>query len=147
VLFAILFACAAVGPSMADGPGSNVRADGIVVVTHLDIIPTFVDQARPVLDDFVADSRSDPGVVVFKMISWTPTTNHFQLIEVFESQKAFDAHVSAAHTIAFRHDIQAFIGAPYDERIYAFTNHPARSNRRRGRIGLTGASTPPPFVR
>ena len=71
---AILFACAVAGPAAADGPGSNVRANGVVVVTHLDIIPTFVDQARPVLDEFVADSRNDPGVVVFKMISWTPTT-------------------------------------------------------------------------
>ena len=120
--FAVLFACAVAGPAMADGPGSNVRANGVVVVTHLDIIPTFVDQARPVLDDFVADSRNDPGVVVFKMISWTPTTNHFQLIEVWENQKAFDAHVSAAHTIAFRRDIQQFIGAPYDERLYGYTN-------------------------
>ena len=31
--------------------------------------------------------------------------------------------MSAPHTIAFRRDIQAFIGAPYDERVYAFTNH------------------------
>ena len=120
---AILLACAAVGPAMADGPGSNVRANGIVVVTHLDIIPPFVPQAFPVLLDFVEDSRNDPGVVVFKMVSWEPTTNHFQLIEVFESQRAFDAHVSAPHTIQFRRDIQQFIGAPYDERLYQFTNH------------------------
>jgi quinol monooxygenase YgiN len=101
----------------------NVRADGIVVVTHLDIIPQFAPLAFPLLVDFVEDSRNDPGVVVFKMISWEPTTNHFQLIEVFESQKAFDAHVSAAHTIQFRRDIQQYIGAPYDERLYQFTNH------------------------
>ncbi len=122
-LFAAIVTCLAVGPALADGPGSNVRADGVVIVTHLDIIPPFVDQALPVLLAFVQDSQNDPGVVVFKMISWTPTTNHFQLIEVFESQKAFDAHVSADHTIAFRRDIQAFIGAPYDERLYRFTNH------------------------
>jgi len=61
--------------------------------------------------------------VVFKMISWTPTTNHFQLIEVFENERAFEAHASAAHTIAFRRDIQQFIGAPYDDRVYSFTNH------------------------
>ena len=36
---AAFVACVAVGPAMADGPGSNVRANGIVVVTHLDIIP------------------------------------------------------------------------------------------------------------
>jgi len=122
-LFAGFLACVVVGAAAADGPGSNVRANGVVVVTHLDIIPTFVDQAFPILVDFVQDSRNDPGVVVFKMISWTPTTNHFQLIEVYENEKAFEAHVSAAHTIAFRHDIQAFIGAPYDDRVYGYTNH------------------------
>ena len=46
-----------------------------------------------------------------------------QPIEVFENQKAFDAHVSAAHTIQFRRDIHQYIGAPYDERLYRFTNH------------------------
>ena len=64
---ATLVACVAVGPAMADGPGSNVRANSIVVVTHLDIIGPFVDQAFPVLVDFVEDSRNDAGVVVF---SW-----------------------------------------------------------------------------
>src|SRR5215470_2360399 len=113
--FAIAVACAVAGPAWAEGPGSNVRANGVVVVTHLDIIPTFTDLARPVLDEFVAASRNDPGVVVFKMISWTPTTNHFQLIEVYESDKAFDAHVAAEHTIQFRKNIQQYIGAPYDE--------------------------------
>ena len=122
-LFTGFLACVVVAAAAADGPGSNVRANGVVVVTHLDIIPTFVDQALPVLVDFVQDSRNDPGVVVFKMISWTPTTNHFQLIEVYENEKAYDAHVSAPHTIAFRHDIQAFIGAPYDDRVYGYTNH------------------------
>jgi len=117
MLLAVLFAGVTAGSAMAGGP------NGVVVVTHLDIIPTFVDQAVPVLNEFVQDSRNDPGVVVFKMISWTPTTNHFQLIEVFENERAFEAHASAAHTIAFRRDIQQFIGAPYDDRVYSFTNH------------------------
>ena len=122
-VLALAIAGLAATPALADGPGSNVRANGIVVVTHLDIIPNFVDQAFPLLVDFVNDSRNDPGVVVFKMISWTPTGNHFQLIEVFENQRAFDAHASAAHTIQFRKDLQPFIGAPYDDRVYQFTNH------------------------
>jgi quinol monooxygenase YgiN len=111
---ALIFTCAAVGTAMADE---------VIVVTHLDIIPAFVDQALPVLLDFVGDSRNDPGVVVFKMISWPPTTNHFQLVGVFESPKAFDAHISAEHTIAFRRDIQAFIVAPYDDRLYRFVKN------------------------
>jgi quinol monooxygenase YgiN len=94
----------------------------IFVITHVDIDPQFVDQALPVLDTFVSDSASDPGVQTFALLSQAGTTNHFQLIEVFANRQAFNAHVSAQHTVDFRNDIQPFIGAPYDERLYHFAN-------------------------
>jgi hypothetical protein len=43
-------------PAQSDGFG------GVVVVTHIDIIPNFVDPAERLLKQFVADSRNDPGV-------------------------------------------------------------------------------------
>jgi quinol monooxygenase YgiN len=98
----------------------------IFVITHVDIDPQFVappnDVANPVLDTFVSDSLSDPGVQTFALISQAGTTNHFQLIEVFANRQAFNAHVSAQHTLDFRNDIQPFIGAPYDERLYHFAD-------------------------
>jgi quinol monooxygenase YgiN len=94
----------------------------IFVITHVDVDPQFVDQALPVLDTLVSDSASDPGVQTFALLSQSPTPNHFQLVEVFANQQAFDAHVSAQHTVNFRNDIQPFIGAPYDERLYHFAN-------------------------
>ena len=94
----------------------------IFVITHVDIDPQFVDQALPVLDTFVSDSASDSGVQTFALLSQAGTTNHFQLIEVFANRQAFNAHVSAQHTLDFRNDIQPFIGAPYDERLYHFAN-------------------------
>jgi len=95
----------------------------IFVITHVDIDPQFVPEpAVPVLDTFVSDSLSDPGVQTFALLSQAGTTNHFQLIEVFANQQAFDAHVSAQHTLDFRTDIQPFIGAPYDERLYQFAD-------------------------
>ena len=94
----------------------------IFVITHVDIEPQSVAQALPVLDTFVSDSASDPGVQTFALLSQSPTTNHFQLIEVFANQQAFDAHVSAQHTLDVRNDLQPFIGAPYDERLYQFAN-------------------------
>ena len=103
-------------------PRSRDAKSRIFVITHVDIDPQFVDQARPLLDTFVSDSASDRGVQTFALLSQTPTTNHFQLIEAFANQKAFDAHVSAQHTLDFRNDIQPFIGAPYDERLYQFAN-------------------------
>jgi quinol monooxygenase YgiN len=101
--------------------GAEARSNDfgeVVVITHIDIIPDFVNQAEPLLKQFVTDSRNDPGVSYFTLITWDPTTNHFQLIEVFQNMRAFNAHVSADHTVQFRHDIQPFIGAPYDERLY-----------------------------
>jgi quinol monooxygenase YgiN len=94
----------------------------IFVITHVDVDPQFVGQALPVLDTFVSDSAGDPGVQTFALLSQSPTTNHFQLIEVFANQRDFDAHVSAQHTLDFRNDLQPFIGAPYDERLYQFPN-------------------------
>jgi quinol monooxygenase YgiN len=95
----------------------------IFVITHVDIDPQFVpDPAVPVLDTFVSDSASDPGVQTFALLSQAGTTNHFQLIEVFANRQAFNAHVSAQHTLDFRNDIQPFLGAPYDERLYHVGN-------------------------
>jgi quinol monooxygenase YgiN len=110
---AVLSSLAAAPANAGDGSGQ------ILVVTHLDIIPDFVSQAEPLIKQFVRDSRKDPGVKSFIVITWTPTTNHFQLIERFANQQAFDAHVSQQHTVKFRDDLQGFIGAPYDERLYS----------------------------
>ena len=99
---------------------SHAAARQIFVITHVDIIPTFLDQAKPFLLQFVADSAGDSGVQTFAVLSWDGITNHFQLIEVFANQQAFDAHVSAQHTVNFRNSLQPFIGAPLDERLYQF---------------------------
>jgi quinol monooxygenase YgiN len=103
-------------------PSGHASSNQIFVITHVDVDPQFVGQALPVLDTFVSDSASDPGVETFALLSQSPTANHFQLVEVFAGQHAFDAHVSAQHTVDFRTALLPFIGAPYDERLCHFTN-------------------------
>jgi quinol monooxygenase YgiN len=102
--------------------GGRAHGGEIEVVTHIDIIPTFLDQARPLILQFVADSAHDRGVKEFLLVSWLNITNHFQLIERYDTKRDFDLHVSAQHSVDFRKAIQPFIGAPYDERVY--TVHP-----------------------
>jgi quinol monooxygenase YgiN len=98
------------------------HAGQIEVVTHIDIIPTFLTQAQPLIQDFVTASASDPGVIEFLLVSWDGITNHFQLIERYQSGLVFDHHVSNENTVQFRTSLQPFIGAPYDERVYV--THP-----------------------
>ena len=102
--------------------GNFGNSGEIVVVTHIDLIPNSAGVAPPaavqLLEQFVLDGRNDPGVKYFTLITWDPTTNHFQLLEVYRDMRSFDQHVSAAHTIEFRDNLQQYIGAPYDERVY-----------------------------
>jgi quinol monooxygenase YgiN len=113
------FGLLAIQPAKAGNFGNSGE---IVVVTHIDLIPNSEGVAPPaavqLLEQFVLDSRKDPGVKYFTLITWDPTTNHFQLLEVYRSMRSFNEHVSAAHTIAFRDNLQQYIGAPYDERVY-----------------------------
>jgi quinol monooxygenase YgiN len=111
---------------LAGTPVHGANVGQVVVVTHLDLIPDATGKAPPkavrLLKQFVVDSRQDPGVKYFTLITWSPTGNHFQLIEIFRNSRSFDAHVSAAHTVTFRNGIQQYIGAPYDERLYQPSN-------------------------
>jgi hypothetical protein len=51
-----------------------------------------------------------------------PDPLQFVVIYVEFMWSSSDAHVSAQHTLDFRTDIQPFIGAPYDERLYHLAN-------------------------
>ena len=110
--FALLSAFIFVSASRAQKTGP------VLVVTHIDFDPTSVSVGLPALEQFVADSKKDPGVRAFTLITWSVATNHFQLLEVFDSLDAYHNHVQASHTIAFRAAVQPTIGAPLDERLY-----------------------------
>jgi len=100
----------------------HAQARQIFVITHVDVDPQNVPQARPLLDTFVDDSLNDPGAQTFALLSQAPTLNHFQLVETFANLKAFEDHLSAQHTVDFRTNIDPLLGAPYDERLYQFVN-------------------------
>ena len=114
-----LFGMLGIQPAKAGDFGNS---DQIVVVTHIDIIPNSAGAAPSaaiqLLEQFVLDSRKDPGVKYFTLITWDPTKNHFQLLEVYRDIRSMNEHVSASHTIEFRENLQQYIGAPYDERVY-----------------------------
>jgi quinol monooxygenase YgiN len=117
---ALAMAPCSLAPLSPFAQASAEPASPVTVVTHFDVIPNGnnLTLGQALLEQFVLDSRSDPGVIAFTLITWAPTTNHFQVLEVFASLDAFNRHVAAAHTIAFRTAMQAYVGSPIDERLY-----------------------------
>jgi len=101
----------------ATSAGKNGRGT-IVVVTHVDVPPPKKDECIAALKTLVADSRKDPGSVRFDVFQQGNRPNHFSVIEIWKSQSAYEAHITAVPTKKFRDQLTPMSGALYDERLY-----------------------------
>jgi len=100
-----------VGPAP---PPPNARA--VSVVADVDVTPD--PRVAEMLKRLAEASRKEEGNVRFDVIQHTMRANHFTIVETWQSQKAFDAHVKAAHTKQYRDELQPLTGSPLDERVY-----------------------------
>jgi quinol monooxygenase YgiN len=103
--------------STDDAPASRV-AGAIYAVTHADAIPPAKDDATVLLNQLAEVSRHDQGCVRFEVLQQRNRLNHFTIVEIWQNQKALEAHVTAAHTRQFREQFQPMSGSLYDERLY-----------------------------
>ena len=88
------------------------------VVTYVDVYPNFAADTAKLLQQFAADNRKDAGFVRFEALSDVARANHFAIVEVWQNQKAYEAHLTAPHSKAFRDQLQMGLGSPFDERLY-----------------------------
>ena len=98
-------------------PASRV-AGAIYAVTHADAIPPAKDDAIVLLKQLAELSRHDDGARHFEVLQQRNRLNHFTIVEIWQDQKALEAHVMAAHTRQFRQQFQPMSGSLYDERLY-----------------------------
>jgi quinol monooxygenase YgiN len=111
----VLISCGVAAPAFAQEPGAH---DRIYVVTHADLLPPNIATGNKLLQQYVADSRKEKGCVRIEVYEQISRVNHHMIVEVWESQQAFDAHLAAPHTVQFRHEIDPMLGSPYDERLH-----------------------------
>ncbi len=95
-------------------PAPNSRA--VSVVSHVDVTPD--PRVAEMLKRLAEASRKEDGSVRFDVIQHTMRANHFTVVETWQNQKAFDAHLAAAHTKQYRDELQPLTGSPLDERVY-----------------------------
>jgi quinol monooxygenase YgiN len=88
------------------------------VLTHADAIPPAKDDATALLKQLAETSRRDDGGVRFEVLQQRSRLNHFTILEIWQDQKALEAHVMAGHTRQFREQFQPMSGSLYDERLY-----------------------------
>ena len=117
---ALLLAARPAARAQQNAPTASAAAmaDAVYVVIHVDLVPDGLVAGKPALQQYVADSRKDPGALRVELLQQSDRGNHFTIISVWASQKAFDAHLAAPHTKEFRAKIQSGLGSPFDERLH-----------------------------
>ena len=107
----------------------NVAADeSLYVVTHIDVIPKFTQAGRDLLKQFAVESRKDAGAVRIDVLEELGRPNHSTVVEIWASRQAYDDHLAAEHTRAYRAKLQPMLGSPFDERLHRLTStHSDRS--------------------
>lgn len=105
-------------PAPQAAPSAAALKNALFVVSHVDLIPDALPAAKLALQQYVLDSRKDPGALRIELLEQTDRANHFTIVSVWSSEKAFDAHLAAQHTRDFRAKIQPGLGSPFDERLH-----------------------------
>lgn len=100
-------------PAKAQPPG-----DALYVLTHVDVFPTFKDQAVELVKVQAEAARKDGGNARYDVLQWDGHANHFTLVEVWHDRKAFDASIVTSQNKEFRDRLTPLEGALYDERLY-----------------------------
>jgi quinol monooxygenase YgiN len=90
------------------------------VITHVDFKPPFSDDGRELLLRHTEELRAAPGLLHAYLLQQTARGNHFELVTVWETDEAYEAHHSLDATVAFRQEVFQMLGSPWDDRIHRF---------------------------
>ena len=81
---------------------TSTSAPALVVLTHVDIIPTEKETGIDLVRRFSQASASEPGVAYFDALTQSSRTNHMTLVEGWASPAARDDHTLTPSVRAFR---------------------------------------------
>jgi quinol monooxygenase YgiN len=157
-LAAVVFTSLALTGAAFAGDGVGARGP-VYDITHFDVLPVtspFDSEqiAYAALFKYRDASESDSGSESFRVVNWLLAPNHSQIIDVWRSLDAFEAHLAQSHSVEFRLAVQvqppppppAFnccIGSPIDDRQYSLVksfNMPWTSNLLPSGVGLKNSA-------
>jgi quinol monooxygenase YgiN len=100
------------------GPSLPASADSVVIVTHVDIVPTSLDAGTGKVRSFVEQGRGTAGNRRFDALVQASRKNHMTIVESWDSLAAKNAWISTPAARSFREELQPMSGSLYDDRAY-----------------------------
>jgi quinol monooxygenase YgiN len=104
--------------ALSVGPAKPASAGAILVLTHVDVVPTQVEPGTAKVKAFVEEGRNASGNLRFDDVVQANRKNHFTVIETWKSSVYKNAWISSKTARTFREELQPIGGALYDERVF-----------------------------
>jgi quinol monooxygenase YgiN len=104
--------------ALSVGPSKPAPKGAILVLTHVDVIPTQVEPGTAKVKAFVEEGRKASGNLRFDDNVQANRKNHFTVVEAWKSQAEKNAWISSKTVRTFREELQPMGGALYDERVF-----------------------------
>jgi quinol monooxygenase YgiN len=118
LLFVIFGAASATAADVKLSDGTMLSAKPFYIVTYIEVDPSGTAKAKELISKHSADSKKDAGNLRYEALQRIGRKNHFIILEAWSDQDARDAHAKAAHTLAFRKELQPLLYSPFDERAH-----------------------------
>ena len=129
----------------AQGTPPAPPAGPLHVVTYLEVTPSSVNAAFPLLQKYRSAARKEAGNERSDVAQEVGRNNRFVILEIWKDQAALDAHGKAENTTTFRDKFKAIAAAPYDERVHgAFAVGPNAAMPRDSVYVVSHVDVPPP---
>jgi len=121
--------------------------NAVYVVSYIDVAPAARGMATNLLRQLANASRKDEGNMRFDILQRTAPSNQFATVAVWKDQKAYDAHLAAAHSKEFREKIKPHLISAIDDRVHTgmeIAATPAEKIGRSAIVVVTHVDVPPP---
>src|SRR5262245_64159372 len=97
---------------------AHAQDSAVYVVSYIDVAPAARSVATTLLRQLANASRKDEGNMRFDILQRTAPSNQFAIVAVWKDQRAYDAHLAAAHTKEFREKIRLQLISVIDDRVH-----------------------------
>ena len=126
-------------------PAAHAQDAAVYVVSYIDVAPAARGTAVDALRKLATASRKDDGNMRYQILQRVAPSNQFAIVAVWKDQKAYEAHLAAAHSKEFRDKIKPSLISAIDDRVHTGMETGAGAATGAGPIYVvTHVDVPPP---
>jgi quinol monooxygenase YgiN len=100
------------------GPSKPAPADPVMMITHVDVVPTATEAGTAKVVSIAEQGRSAAGNRRFDALVQANRKNHMTIVESWDAMADKNAWISTPAARSFRQELHPMSGALYDERAY-----------------------------